>query len=198
MALAPQVTTLNRRKAAPKPPPGPVTVKVENRIGVQAPAEVIWDLLYDVAGWERWNPLHKRAQGEIRIGARLTALEALPGRPERETQLVVIEWVPCEQLHLRNAAMGGWVKSIRYIEIEQLDKASCIVSTGELFAAGMLVKLHLRKQRRALRQGFAAHGEALKAAAEARWRESGQGAGRAADGPGGGTQRKELGNGQQG
>lgn len=174
MALAPPVSTLNRRKhpgAKPKSAGGPIPVKVEHRIGVQAPAEVIWDLVYDVAGWSRWNPLHKGAEGEIRIGARLLTTEALPGQPERPATLQVMEWVPMEQLHLRNAALGGWVKSIRYIEIEQLSEAACILSTGEIFAQSLLTSLHLRKSRRALRQGFAAHGEALKAEAEARWRE---------------------------
>ncbi|HEY9219917.1 MAG TPA: SRPBCC domain-containing protein [Phenylobacterium sp.] len=146
-----------------------MTIKVENRVGVQAPAEVIWNLVADIPGWRDWNPLHTAAEGEVRIGARLLTTEVLPGKPERPTSLFVIEWVPLEQLHLRNESMRGWVKSIRYIEIEELGPASCIVSTGELFADGMLTRLHLRSHRRALRHGFTAHGEALKAHAETRW-----------------------------
>jgi hypothetical protein len=174
MATAPPVSTLNRRKrpdAKMRAAAGPIPVKVEHRIGVQAPAEVIWDLLYDLAGWSRWNPLHKGADGEIRIGARLLTTEALPGLAERPAAFQVMEWVPHEQLHLRNAALGGWVKSIRYVEIEQLSETACILSTGEIFAQGMLTSLHLRRNRRPLRLGFTAHGEALKAEAEARWRE---------------------------
>jgi hypothetical protein len=173
MALAPPVSTLTGRKnavAMTKATAGPIPVKVEHRIGVQAPSEVIWELVYDIADWSRWNPLHRGAEGEIRIGARLLTTEALPGLPERPATLQVMEWVPHEQLHLRNSALRGWVKSIRYIEIEQLSEAACIVSTGEIFAAGMLTSLHLRKSRRPLRLAFTAHGEALKAEAEARWR----------------------------
>ena len=40
-------------------------VKLEHRIGVQAPAEVIWESLFDVPGWEGWNPLYPRAAGVI-------------------------------------------------------------------------------------------------------------------------------------
>ena len=173
MALAPPVSTLSGRKQAAskmKATAGPIPVKVEHRIGVQAPPEVVWELVYDLAGWSSWNPLHRSAEGEIRIGGRLLTTEALPGLPERPATFQVMEWVPLEQLHLRNAALGGWVKSIRYVEIEQLSEAACIVSTGEIFAQSLLTSLHLRRNRRPLRLGFTAHGEALKAEAEARWR----------------------------
>lgn len=176
MALAPPLSTLSGRKQAAakaKATGGPIPVKVEHRIGVQAPSEVIWDLIYDVAGWSRWNPLHRGAEGEIRIGGRLLTTEVLPGLVERPATFQVMEWVPHEQLHLRNSAFGGWVKSVRYIEIEQLASCACIVSTGEIFAANMLTSLHLRKVRRPLRLAFTAHGEALKAEAQALWRGRG-------------------------
>jgi len=173
MALAPPVSSLTNRKAVAaqmKATAGPIPVKVEHRIGVQAPAEVIWDLVYDIEDWKRWNPLHRWAEGEIRIGARLLTSEVLPGLPERAATFQVMEWVPLEQLHLRNSAMGGFIKSVRYIEIEQLGEAACIVSTGEIFASGVLTSLYLRKTRRPLRLAFTAHGEALKVEAESRWR----------------------------
>ena len=31
--------------------------KIEHRIGIQAPADVIWEILADIPGWEAWNPL---------------------------------------------------------------------------------------------------------------------------------------------
>jgi hypothetical protein len=174
--LAP-VSTLDRRRrqqAAPRSR-GPATAKVELRSGVRAPAEAIWEVLYDVPGWASWNPLHTQVEGEIKIGTRLSLVEVLPGVVERPLQLTVVDWVPNEQLHLRNAPMGGWMRSIRFIEIEQLDVASSILSTGELFI-GMFADFYKRRRGRILRRGFAAHGEALKAEAEKRWMAGGGGA----------------------
>jgi hypothetical protein len=45
-----------------------MAIKIEHRIGIAAPAEVIWEILADVPGWEAWNPLYTKASGVIRIG----------------------------------------------------------------------------------------------------------------------------------
>src|SRR5262245_6601842 len=47
---------------------GPSGVRVEHRIGIQAPAEVIWELISDVGGWSSWNPLYAKASGSLHIG----------------------------------------------------------------------------------------------------------------------------------
>ena len=44
-----------------------MSVKLERRIGINAPDEIVWELLSDVPGWATWNPLYPRAVGEIRI-----------------------------------------------------------------------------------------------------------------------------------
>ncbi|HEY8574071.1 SRPBCC domain-containing protein [Phenylobacterium sp.] len=161
-------------KAAPAagaiaPPPRPKGIPIEHRIGVQAPAEVIWQLIYDLEGWSRWNPTYPRAAGEIRLGATLDMTLTLPGRDPQEIQPVVLEWVPNEQLHWKLSLMNGLVKTIRYIEIEQLAEASCIVSNGEIFA-GVLGKTVVKQAGGAIRRGFMAMNEALKEQAEAAWR----------------------------
>jgi hypothetical protein len=38
---------------------------VEHRIGIQAPAEVIWGLIHDLPSWELWNPTYTKAPGDI-------------------------------------------------------------------------------------------------------------------------------------
>lgn len=146
----------------------PKGVTIEHRIGIQAPAEAIWDLIYDLDGWSRWNPTYPRAAGEIRLGGTLDMTLALPDRPRQEIQPVVLEWVPNEQLHWRLVLMNGLVKTVRYIEIEQLAEASCIVSNGEIFA-GLLGKTVVRQAGANIRRGFMAMNEALKIEAEKAW-----------------------------
>jgi hypothetical protein len=61
------------------------------------------------------------------------------------------------------------VKSIRYFEIEQLAETGCIFSNGEMFD-GPLGPAVARRMRPAIRAGFAAMGEAVKARTLAAWR----------------------------
>jgi hypothetical protein len=138
----------------------PKGITIEHRIGVQAPAEAIWS---------RWNPIYPKAVGEIRLGASLDLTLALPGRPEQEIRPVVMEWVPNEQLHWRLTLMNGLVKTIRYVEIEQLAEASCIVANGEIFS-GLLGPTVVKQAGPNIRRGFIAMNEALKTEAEAAWR----------------------------
>jgi len=143
---------------------------VEHRIGVQAPAEVIWEIVSDFSTWGAWNPLYRKAEGQLRIGTPLTLEQVLPGEPPRVIQPVVQDWVPYEQLHWRSSRMGGFVKTIRYIEIEAMGPANATFSNGELFM-GLLVRAIAREERRRLRQAFTAMGEALRDRAEAIWSE---------------------------
>lgn len=152
-------------QAAPKPS-GPKGFAIEQRVGVQAPAEVIWDVIYDLARWSEWNPTYPAAAGDIRIGSTLSVTLALPGQAPRQLAPVVLEWVPNEQLHWRLSMMGGLVKTIRYIEIEQLAEASCIVANGEIFS-GMMGPSVGKQLGRAINRGFREMNEALKARAEA-------------------------------
>ncbi|MCR5877667.1 SRPBCC domain-containing protein [Phenylobacterium sp. J367] len=158
----------------PPKPKGPGGIRIEHRIGIQAPAEVIWEAVYDLDRWHEWNPLYPKASGRIGIGQVLDLTLVIPGQPERQIQPVVLEWVPHEQLHWKLTQMGGLVKAIRYIEIDALSETGCIVSNGELFQ-GLLAKTALRGMGRSVFRGFAAMNEALKERAEAVWQARRQG-----------------------
>ena len=150
-------------KSGPAPP-----LKVENRIGVQAPPEVVWEILSDLSGWGRWCPIYPRAAGELHIGARLELTLALPGLPEREFSARLIDWVPEEQILWADAPWRGWVRTARYIEIEKLSETSCIVSNGEQIE-GFLADFFHERRRLPMKRGFLAFSEAIKAASETLW-----------------------------
>jgi hypothetical protein len=141
---------------------------VEHRIGIQAPAELVWEIVSDFASWSDWNPIHPVAEGQMKIGTPLTVHHALPGEPVRVMQPIVQDWVPYEQLHWRTTRLGGFVTAIRYLEIENMGPASSTFSNGELYM-GMLVRWVSRDERRKLRAAFTQMGEALRDHAEARW-----------------------------
>lgn len=143
---------------------------VEHRIGVQAPAEIVWEVVSEFERWGEWNPLYRRAEGQLKIGTALTLEQHLPGEPARVIQPIVQDWVPYEQLHWRSARLGGFVKTVRYLEIENMGQASATFSNGELMI-GMLLRLVSRDERRKMRAAFTAMGEAVRDRAEAIWSE---------------------------
>lgn len=144
--------------------------KLEHRIGVQAPADVIWESLVELSTWPEWNPLYPKAAGVVRIGNVLDLTLQLPGRPAQEIKPTVLDWVPNDHIHWRLKLMGGLVKTIRYLEIEPLSETGCIFSNGEVFD-GLLAPMVIKQHGRAIRGGFASMGEALRERAEAAWRE---------------------------
>jgi hypothetical protein len=143
-------------------------VKIEHRLGIQAPPEAIWAVIVDIPGWSAWNPLYPRAEGVVRIGSQLTLEMKLPGVPP-VIRPTVVDWVPNEQILWRLSLAGGLATSIRYLEIEQLAETGCIFSNGELFQ-GFLGPTIGRRRRGTLRAAFTAMGEAVKARVEATWR----------------------------
>lgn len=147
---------------------GPKGVRIEHRVGIQSPAEAIWDVVFDIASWAAWNPLYTEASGVVRIGQTLQLTETLPGRGPQATRAVVLEWVPNEQLHFQTAALGGLVRATRYVEIEQLAEESCIVSNGAI-VGGLLGTSWARRFGGALFRGLRDMNTALKARAEQRW-----------------------------
>jgi hypothetical protein len=150
-------------------------VKVEHRLGVQAPASVVWDVVHDIDRWREWNPLYPEATGVIRYGETLKLKLALPDQPERELLATVLDWTPNEALHWRTSHAGGLVRTVRYLEIEAMSETGCIFSNGEIFR-GLLSGPTVRQLRSSLKRGFAALGEAVRERAEALWRERAPGA----------------------
>ena len=140
-------------------------VTIEHRIGIQAPPEAIWEVLADVAKWRSWNPLYPRAEGVVRIGAQLDLDLALPGRKLQVIRPVILDWIPNEQIHWRLTALGGMVRTIRFLEIEKLTETGCIFANGEVFD-GLLGPTAVRSRRGSVRSGFAAMSEALQARVE--------------------------------
>lgn len=146
-------------------------MKIEHRIGIKAPAEVIWEIASDFATWSDWNPTYTKGSGQLRIGSPLEFTLELPGEKPQVIKPVLLEWVPLEQIHWTLSLARGLVRTVRYIEIEALSEASCIVSNGEIFE-GLLGPAAAKSKRHAIRQGFTAMSEALAARAEAQWQAS--------------------------
>jgi hypothetical protein len=147
-----------------------MSVKLEHRLGIKAPAHLVWEIISDLSTWRDWNPLYPQAKGVIGFGERLTLEVSIEGMAPRTIQPTILDWAPDEAIHWKLSAMGGLVTSIRYLEIEKMHDEGCIFSNGELFD-GLLGPSVAKRLKWKIRAGFAALGEALRDRAEARWRE---------------------------
>jgi len=145
-----------------------MAVKLERRIGIQAPDEIVWEILSDIPGWGSWTGIYPKARGEIRIGNRWTVELALPGEPPRTINPVILDWAPYDHIHWRLDLLRGWARTVRYLEIEKMGEENVIFSNGEIFD-GTFGPFIARRLRRKLLDGFEAMNEELKARSEALW-----------------------------
>ena len=146
--------------------------RIEHRLGIPAPAEVIWQVLADFGRWNEWNPLYPKVEGQLRIGEQLAVTEQLPGAEPAILTPFVVDWVPDTQIIWRLSQSFGLLKRLRYFEIDKLSEEGCIFANGEDWY-GRPARYVTPAQRRAMREAFAALGEALSVRALAVWRESG-------------------------
>ena len=139
--------------------------RIEKRIGVRASTDRLWEILADLPGWDRWNPIETAVEGTIAYGGQITLTEAIEGLPPRRAVAHVGEWQPYAQL-VWMEKRGLWFRSMRYYEIEELSPGSCIVANGFIFS-GLRGEMFFDRNRLRLRHGVDAVAEAWKAAAEA-------------------------------
>ena len=142
--------------------------RIEHRLGIAAPAPVVWEALSDLDRWSEWNPLYPQVDGELRIGAELHLTEAPAGREPGPLRAKVLDWVPNEQILWTASERWGLVRRLRYLEIEKLSEEGCIFANGEDWS-GRLARYVDRGRRRALYDGMAAMSEALRDRALGLW-----------------------------
>ncbi len=136
------------------------SAKIEHRIGVQAGSERLWEVLSDLSGWDRWNPVETALDGAIAFGGRISLTESIPGLIDRATTVRIGDWQPYAQLIW--AEKRGWAfNTVRYFEIEELEVGSCIVSNGFIFS-GLRGELFHDKHRKLLRAACESVGEGLR------------------------------------
>jgi hypothetical protein len=146
--------------------------RIEHRLGVPVPDTVVWEVISDLGRWSEWNPLYVKAEGQLRIGERLTLTQALPDRERDVITPFIVDWVPNAQILWRLSQQGGFIKRLRYLEIDKLSDDGCIFSNGEDWS-GFMTRYVKSDLKRAMRAGFEAMGEAVKARSIALWQEQG-------------------------
>lgn len=139
---------------------------LEHRIGIQAPAETVWEIVSDLKAWPIWNPYYSLFDVELKIGAPATIVLALPDREAQTVKGAVIDWIPYEQVHIGVRFVGRWLQATRYIEIDAVSKEACILANGDYYF-GPLARFMPRPLKAKVRRAFEHMNQLIKEKAEA-------------------------------
>lgn len=142
------------------------TTRIDNRIGVRASSEQIWDVIADLENWHHWNPFEANLKGSLGFQAPLSLTESYPDLGERQVQAVVGEWEPCGQL-IWFEKRGFLFNTTRYFEIEPLDTHASVLTNGIVFS-GLRGEMFHDKHRSKIRPVFQTINERLKALIESK------------------------------
>ncbi len=147
-----------------------MAIKVEQRVGVAAPVDDIWEVISEVSTWPEWSPIHKAASAEMHFGAPVHLEEYYEGLGTWTIDGTIDDWVPLSHLHVGVPKPFYAGRLIRYFEMDAISDAASAFTVGALFD-GFLSEREGRRFRNFLRTGFTAFAEAVKTRAEARFAE---------------------------
>ncbi len=142
-------------------------------VDIDAPAELVWDVLVDLERYGQWNPFTVKVESTLRMGEAVNLFLPDPVNPG---QLVhVVEYLAtCErprQLSWEMYATADNPDAARRDQyIEATGAASCRYHTTDLFL-GPTAQTVMEQHGPWVKQGFDAVAHSLKARAEALHRE---------------------------
>jgi hypothetical protein len=149
-------------------PSRPRGAALEDHIQIDAPADVVWEILADVGGWGSWNPVYPEAKGSIGVGDAIELSIVLEGMKPAKSSARVFHSLPGEALQFGALAFAGLVRATRYIEIMPITPTRCMVVNGEAFGR-LLGPTLVRLVGAKIQDGLRGQNTGLKAAAEAKW-----------------------------
>jgi hypothetical protein len=142
--------------------------ELRTEIEIQATAERVWQLLTDFASFPQWNPFIRRANGEVRAGARLQVHIQPSGASGMTFQPTVLKAEPNRELRwLGRLVIPGLFDGEHIFTIEPVGEGRVRFTQREIYT-GLLVPLLARGLDTNTRRGFEEMNQALKARAEQR------------------------------
>ncbi|WP_297799161.1 SRPBCC domain-containing protein [uncultured Brevundimonas sp.] len=140
------------------------STRIENRIGIRASAEHIWQFIEEFDHWSRWNPYEQNTVGAIGFNAPLSYEESWPSVGPRTASASVSDWVPAGKL-VWAEKRGFLFTTSRFITLEEVEKGATIVTNGIIFG-GLRGEMFHDKHRAKFRAALTEINEKLKAVSE--------------------------------
>lgn len=143
-----------------------------SEIVIDAPSEVVWQVLVDFGSYPEWNPVEIQARGEAVVGAPFEHTGKLPGREPRTFHAKIIEATPPRALAWKGRIVIPGLFDVRHhFEIDPLGDDRSRLRQFEHFS-GVLVPL-MRGVLRDTQAAFELANEAIKQRAESRLNDRG-------------------------
>ena len=131
-------------------------------VRIAAPAERVWALLTDMAGWTKWNTTVDKVQGSASPGSSLTVYaKASPGRA---FPLKVTEFIPPTRMVWRGGMPLGFFTGTRTFSVTRQPDGTVSFEMTETYS-GIVAPLIVRSIPD-LQPAFAEFANCLKRAAE--------------------------------
>jgi hypothetical protein len=141
--------------------------KIEHRVGIKRPVDDVYEIIANINNWPSWSPIHLKAEGELKFGARFYLDETYQGLGRWEQSGFIEDYTPLSHIHVKIPRPFWAGNLIRYFEFEILSNEGCSFCVGAAFD-GFLSKREGKRHAKALKLGFEAMGEALKTLAESK------------------------------
>lgn len=142
---------------------------IHTEIDIEAPADIVWEVVGDLEGWQTWNPVMK-ASGVLLVGETLTIDLALGGAKPTRLKPVVVHLEEGRELIWQGSVVAAFIFQGEHgFRVTAVDNARSRFEQFETYS-GLLAGRLLARDGKKLETGFRAVNRMLKREAEARAR----------------------------
>ena len=143
-----------------------MSFEVRSEVWIDAPVETVWEVLTDTESYPDWNPLVRRFDGPLEVGAIVRAtFEPIPGRRVRNKVAVTAVSPPHRVAWAGRMGADRLLRGEHFYELGSRDGGTQLANF-ELFDGWLLPVARLVLER--TRAGYDRNSQAIKARAERR------------------------------
>jgi len=145
-------------------------IACSDRVEIDAPQQLVWNILYDVRHYPEWNPFTERVITDFKPGSAVELHVHLPRRGTRlQREFITLLKPPTQMEWSMHMISEHWLKARRLQTIDIISPERCCYHTED-HISGLLAPLVRWLFRQSMIDGFNAMAYALKQKAEADYR----------------------------
>ncbi len=142
---------------------------ISDTVEINAPIELVWEILVDLTQYPHWNPFTVKIEGELKVGGALDLHVNMPKRGDRiQTEMVEKIDSPHRLSWGMTLGISPLLSALREQKLENLSNDRCSYTTSDRFS-GLLSPLVYFLFYDDVHGGFNRVAYALKKQAEADW-----------------------------
>ena len=144
-----------------------MTAKISATIEIAAPPEQVWAVLADLASYPEWNPVFRKASGQLTPGKKITITSTQPETDHTMTVKVkVLTAEPATELRWASSNLLGLMTGEHSFILSPTSGGTQLVQTQTY--QGMFTRFPPKTISR-IRASFEAINQAIRQRAEERW-----------------------------